>query len=82
METLDLNVVSSDEMYHRNMIERVGHQLCHGHGMTEAQFNYFYHYYERNCIMPYGVARARTGDPYDWVDSIVSQEYEQQIRNA
>jgi hypothetical protein len=64
-------------MKYKQMLNTVGHQLLKGQPMSESQFDYFYEYYSNNGEMPYGVAKARTGDPYDWVDAKVTEDYEQ-----
>jgi len=54
-----------------------GHQLLKGWPLTEAQFEYFFEHYLNAGEMPYGVAKARTGDPYDWIDAKITEDYEQ-----
>ena len=58
-------------------LELAGHQLLKGQPLTEAQFEYFFDHYCNSGEMPYGVAKARTGDPYDWVDAKITEDYEQ-----
>lgn len=36
-------------------------------GMTDEQFDFLFEHFCNNGEMPYGVAKARTGDPYEWV---------------
>jgi hypothetical protein len=48
------------------------HQLdivsfANGHEMSFDLFNALFTYYCNSNEMPYGVAKARTGDPYEWV---------------
>jgi hypothetical protein len=43
-------------------------------GMTEEQFDFLFEHYCDNGEMPYGVAKARTGDPYEWILDKVEQE--------
>ncbi len=40
-----------------------------GEGLTVDLFNALFDYYCKSNEMPYGVAKARTGDPYEWIDS-------------
>ena len=35
--------------------------------MSDALYDALYEYYLNNGEMPYGVAKARDGDPYEWV---------------
>ncbi len=35
--------------------------------IDEATFETLFEYYLDNNLMPYGVAKARTGDPYHWI---------------
>lgn len=77
METSKLLANIDKEMQHEEMISKVGHQLLKGQPLTESQFDYFFDYYCNSGEMPYGVAKARTGDPYDWVDSKITKEYEE-----
>ena len=37
-----------------------------GEGITDEMFNDLYEYYVED--MPYGTAKARTGDPYQWIE--------------
>jgi predicted N-acyltransferase len=64
-------------MKYEQMLNIAGHQLLKGRPLTEAQFDYFFDYYCETGEMPYGVAKARTGDPYDWVNAKITEEYEQ-----
>lgn len=65
-------------MQYEDMIATVGHQLLKGRPLTDVQFDYFFDYYCNSGEMPYGVAKARTGDPYDWIDAKITEEYESQ----
>jgi len=38
-----------------------------GADMSDALYSALYDYYCSAGEMPYGVAEARTGDPYEWV---------------
>ncbi len=64
-------------MKFEQMLNSVGHQLLKGRPLTESQFDYFFDHYCNSGEMPYGVAKARTGDPYDWVDAKITEDYEQ-----
>jgi hypothetical protein len=39
-----------------------------GEGLTERLYESLFSYYCSTGEMPYGVAKARTGDPYDWIE--------------
>ena len=39
-----------------------------GQGLTIDLFNALFDYYCQSNEMPYGIAKARTGDPYEWID--------------
>jgi hypothetical protein len=41
-------------------------ELILGHDPTPAFLTWLYDYYTGNGEMPYGVAKARDGDPYEW----------------
>lgn len=64
-------------MKYEQMLNVVGHQLLKGRPLSESQFDFFYEYYSNNGEMPYGIAKARTGDPYDWIDAKITEDYEQ-----
>ena len=38
---------------------------------VETHFDELYNMYLSNGEMPYGVAKARTGDPYSWLENRV-----------
>ena len=38
-----------------------------GEDLPEDLFEKLYEHYTSNGEMPYGVAKARTGDPYEWI---------------
>lgn len=40
----------------------------HGDNMTDPLYESLYDYYVLNNEMPYGVAKARDGDPIEWVE--------------
>jgi hypothetical protein len=42
-------------------------RFANGHEMSFDLFNALFTYYCNSNEMPYGVAKARTGDPYEWV---------------
>ena len=39
-----------------------------GGGLTERLYESLFSYYCSTNEMPYSVAKARTGDPYEWID--------------
>ena len=42
--------------------------------LNDDLYHALYDYYSDNGEMPYGVAKARTGDPYNWVSDRLAQE--------
>jgi len=42
--------------------------------LDDDLYHALYDYYSDNGEMPYGVAKARTGDPYNWVSDRLAQE--------
>lgn len=42
--------------------------------LPEDAFSDFYDFYVRNGEMPYGTAKARTDDPYQWVNERVIED--------
>ena len=42
--------------------------FANGEGLSERLFDSLFSYYCSTNEMPYAVAKARTGDPYEWVD--------------
>ena len=42
--------------------------FMNGGGISERLFDSLFSYYCSTNEMPYAVAKARTGDPYEWVD--------------
>lgn len=41
---------------------------------VEKNFDKLFEYYLSTGEMPYGVAKARTGDPYNWIADKLEQE--------
>ena len=41
---------------------------------NDEMFEYAYEFYLLNGEMPYGTAKARDGDPYEWVFSRIESE--------
>ena len=35
--------------------------------LSDEMYEYFFEYFCSTGEMPYGVAKARTGDPYNWI---------------
>jgi hypothetical protein len=42
-------------------------QFESGHDLDDDLYDALYDYYVDNGEMPYGVAKARTGDPFEWI---------------
>lgn len=43
--------------------------FANGNGLTERLYDALFSYYCSTNEMPYSVAKARTGDPYEWIDN-------------
>jgi hypothetical protein len=43
--------------------------------IVEKHFDELYEYYTKNGAMPYGVAKARDGDPFVWLANRLEEEY-------
>lgn len=53
-----------------HLIDRFRHeveQFKQGHELDSDLYDALFDYYNQHGAMPYGVAKARTGDPYNWV---------------
>ena len=59
-ETLQ-QVIDAHTIYVQNF-------AIHGDNMTDTLYESLYEYYVLNNEMPYGVAKARDGDPIEWVE--------------
>jgi hypothetical protein len=57
----------------RHAMQRVYHV---GSNMTDTDFQVLFDYYTQNNQMPYGVAKARTGDPYEWIARTVREVFQ------
>ena len=44
--------------------------------LDEAVFELVYSHYMDSGEMPYGVAKARDGDPYEWIFNELSREFD------
>lgn len=42
---------------------------------TPSQFETLYEYYTSNGEMPYGTAKARDGDPHEWIYHRLEEEF-------
>ena len=47
--------------------------------LPDDAYDYFYEYYTSTGEMPYGVAKARTGDPYNWLSDKIGQLHFEKI---
>jgi hypothetical protein len=61
-------------------LRKAGKNLANNMGLCDEQFDYFFEHYSNTGEMPYGVAKARTGDPYDWIDAKVTEDYERLMK--
>lgn len=41
-------------------------------GYSEELYSFLFDYYCNNGEMPYGVAKARSGDPFEWINTAVA----------
>jgi len=62
-----VNMISPIEMYNLKTIDDV--DALEG---DQAAFTYIYEYYLPE--MPYGTAKARDGDPYEWIYQQLEKE--------
>lgn len=46
-----------------------------GGELSDAAFQELFEYYSKKNIIPYGVAKARDGDPYVWISSQLEQDF-------
>lgn len=44
-------------------------------GFSEALYYFLFDFYCNNGEMPYGIAKARTGDPYEWLADRVERDF-------
>ena len=61
---------------HNKALRRVAFYLEAGEELTDEDFDYFFEYYLNSGEMPYGVAKARDGDPYEWVAERIMKDAE------
>lgn len=59
--------------------EDIGEYLVTGE-MTEAFYNALFVYYCDSGVMPYGVMKARDGDPVQWVGDRFDHEYAKHLK--
>lgn len=59
---------------HTRNLNRVAAYLWAGKELTDEDFDYFFEYYLNSAEMPYGVAKARDGDPYEWLTERIMRE--------
>lgn len=60
-----------------HIIDRFKHEVKHfrqGGELDEHLYDALYDYYTSSGEMPYGVAKARTGDPYNWISFRLDQD--------
>lgn len=53
--------------------------FANGEGLSDKLYDALFSYYSSTDEMPYGVAKARTGDPYEWIDEKFSAFLEKLI---
>jgi hypothetical protein len=60
-----------------HVLDRFKHEVAQfeqGADLDDNLFDALYDYYVNKGEMPYGTAKARTGDPYEWVSDRLDQE--------
>jgi len=60
-----------------HIIDRFRHeveQFKQGGDMSDDLYDALYDYYYDHGAMPYGVAKARTGDPYEWISNRLADD--------
>jgi len=57
----DLNLTSDDALLIRRVIDGLDSDL------PDELYSRLFDHYCNNGEIPYGVAKARTGDPYEWI---------------
>lgn len=60
-----------------HILNRFKHEVKnfeHGEELSDHLFDALFDYYCDNGEMPYGVAKARTGDPFEWITQRLDQE--------
>lgn len=48
-------------------IDEIRAYLLEGEDLRDDDFDMLYEYFCNNGEMPYDVAKARSGDPYEWI---------------
>lgn len=56
------------------LAEKVITALLENDDLPEVAYDVFYDYYCNNGEMPYGTAKARDGDPYEWIAETLCKE--------
>jgi len=90
VHTLDeaMSMVETNLTEGRHMVDESGETLKHilnrfkhevksfeeGHDLGDLLFDALFDYYCDNGEMPYGTAKARDGDPYEWISDRLHQE--------
>jgi len=49
--------------------------------LSDEAYEIAFNYYINAGEMPYGTAKARTGDPYNWISERLMQDFESYTRN-
>lgn len=60
-----------------HLIDRFRHeveQFKQGHELDSDLYDALFDYYNQHGAMPYGVAKARTGDPFNWVSDRLADD--------
>lgn len=53
-------------------------RLMEGEGITFGPFyNALFRHFSDTCEMPYGVQKARSGDPFEWINTRMAEELEE-----
>jgi predicted N-acyltransferase len=56
--------------------------FTNGEGLSERLYDSLFSYYCGTNEMPYSVAKARTGDPYEWIDDRFTAFIEKLVSTA
>ena len=70
--------MDEEELYSRGV--EIRRDLIQMNDNDLRSYNKWFEYYLRSGDMPYGVAKARTEDPIEWVIMALEQDYEQILK--
>ncbi len=78
--SLNLSLIEQVKAFYPKINESMATELAEllelqDAGFSEELYNFLFDFYCNNGEMPYGVAKARTGDPYEWLASRVELDF-------